>query len=64
MKLEQVVNTNIDIRAFTDQKGGNPLPTMQRASTKRAEDNGAWRMSDTDSSFLLEEVSLREDNCE
>ena len=64
VKLDQAVNTNIDMRCFTDEGGGNPLPTMPRVSKKRAEDHGAWRMSDDDSLFLLEEVCLREDNFE
>ena len=52
------------MRSFTNEGGGNPLPTMPGISKKRAEDNGAWRMSDDDSLFLVEEVCLREDNFE
>ena len=64
VKLDQVVNANVDMRSFTNEGGGNPLPTMPGISKKRAEDNGAWRMSDDDSLFLVEEVCLREDNFE
>ena len=49
VKLDQVVNANIDMRAVTDSNGGNPLPRrMPRDSRARARSGGAWRMSDSD----------------
>ena len=64
VKLAQVVDANIQMRCFTSASGDNPLPKMPKASKERAEDRGAWRMSDKDYAFLLEEIRLREDNFE
>ena len=64
VKLDQVVDANIDIRAFTAEGGGNSLPVMPAESKERALECGAWRVSDEDYAFLLEEVHLREDNNE
>ena len=62
VKLERVVNADVDLRPFTDKNGDNPLP--KRATHELALRNGAWCMSDTDYIFLLEETQLREDVCE
>ena len=61
VKLDQVVNADLDLRAVTDGRGKNPLPSrMPRGSKARALKDGAWRMSDSDYTFLMEEVELRE----
>ena len=52
------------MRCFTSASGDNPLPKMPKESKERAEERGAWRMSDKDYAFLLEEIRLREDNFE
>jgi len=65
VKLDQVVNANIDMRVATDKHGDNPLPRrMPRRSREQAESGAAWLMSEVDWTFLLEEVQLREEHFE
>ena len=62
VNLEKVVNANIDMRPFTDDEGGNPLPPRVQRTLADGED--AWCMSDSDYLFLMDETQLREDICE
>ena len=62
VNLEKVVNTNIDMRLFMEKEGENPLPS--KVNHEIALRRGAWRMSDSDYIFLMEETQLREDVCE
>ena len=64
VKLAQVVDANIQMRCFVSASGDKPLPKMPKVTKERAEDRGAWRMSDKDYAFLLEGIRLREDNFE
>ena len=58
VRLETVLNANIEMRPVTDI---NPLPKrMTRQSIELARDRGAWRMSDDDHGFLIEESRHRE----
>ena len=62
VKLEQVAIPNLKLRPRSD---ANPLRKgMKRYSVNIAEQRGAWRISDEDHAFLLEESRIREDeNC-
>ena len=64
VKLEHVVNANLDLRSYTDKNGDNPLPPLGSASKTRANADGAWRLSDTDNIWLTDESMLRGDNFE
>jgi len=58
VRLETVVNANIDMRARSDQ---NPFRSgLMRRSIKKASIHGAWRMSDGDHAFIMEETRNRE----
>ena len=64
VKLEQVVNASVDLRCYIDNEGDNPLPSLPNIIRERAAEDGAWRMSDSNYIFLIEENRLREDNYE
>ena len=56
--METVLNANIEMRPVTDV---NPLPkTLPGQSVTLAKVRGAWRMSDDDHGFLIEESRHRE----
>ena len=58
VRLETVLNANIEMRQVTDV---NPLPNrLPRQSVELAKDRGAWRMSDDDHGFLIEESRHRD----
>lgn len=62
VRLETVLNANIEMRPVTDI---NPLPKrMTSQSIELARDRGAWRMSDDDHGFLIEESRHREEGFE
>ena len=59
VKLEQVIIPNLKVRPVSND---NPLPVgMRKASKQIASQRGAWRISDEDNAFLLEESHSRED---
>ena len=59
VKLEQVAIPNLKLRPRSD---ANQLRKgMKRSSVNIAEQRGAWRISDEDHAFLLEESRIRED---
>ena len=60
--LAQAVNANIDLHEFTGADGENPLP--REVSVAQARKTGAWRMSDIENVFMVEETQNREDTCE
>ncbi len=58
MRLEIVLNVNIEMRPVTTT---NSLPKrLHRTSVAVARERGAWRMSDDDHGFLIEESRYRE----
>ena len=58
VRLETVLNANVEMRPVTDV---NPLPkTLPGQSVTLAKVRGAWRMSDDDHGFLIEESRHRE----
>ena len=58
VKLEQVLIPNLKVRPVSSD---NPLPTgMRHASRQIAKQRGAWRISDEDNVFLLEESYSRD----
>ena len=59
VKLEHVVNANLDMRFYTDKNGDNPLPSLTSTNKKRANADGAWRISDLDEKWLTEESMIR-----
>ena len=59
VRLETVVNANINMRARSEQ---NPFQkSMKNAGIAKADAHGAWRMSDEDHAFLMEESRNREE---
>ena len=64
VKLEHVVNENMDLRSYTDKNGDSPLPPLTSASKARANADGAWRLSDMDYIWLSKESMLWGDNFE
>ena len=62
VKLETVLNANLDMRQLSED---NPLPLrMKKKGRDIANERGAWRMSDGDHAFLMEESRNREMNNE
>ena len=59
VKLEHVVNANLDMRCYTDKNGDNPLPPLTSTNKTRANADGAWRLSDMDDIWLTEESMIR-----
>jgi hypothetical protein len=58
VRLETVVNANLEMRGTSNN---NPLPKrLKRNSVLIAKDRGAWRISDDDHAFLIEESRNRE----
>ena len=58
MRLETVLNANLNMRA---QSAEIPLRKgMPKKSVEIADSLGAWRMSDDDHGFLIEEARNRE----
>ena len=59
VKLEQVAILNLKLLQWSN---ANPLrKDMKNASIKIADQRGAWRISDEDHAFILEESRMRED---
>jgi hypothetical protein len=57
VRLETVVNADVN---FLEQSETNPIPTrLSRSARRIAENNGAWRMSDTDSLWIIQEARRR-----
>ena len=57
VKLEMVIDGNVTILPESSE---NPLRRgLPRASLKRAQEDGAWRLSDHNHAFLAEESRLR-----
>ena len=66
VKLEHVVNANLDLRSYTAKNGDNPLPRLPipSASKARVDADEAWRFSDVDNIWLAKENMRRGDNFE
>ena len=61
-KLEKVVNKNVDIRSLSEY---DPFHcTMPKNSVTRARVDGAWRISDEDHAFLMDEARVWEEHNE
>ncbi len=59
VRLETVLHGDLDLLAMSDE---NPLPKrMRKTSVSIAMDRCAWRMSDEDHAFLMEESRNREE---